>query len=621
MNRSKMAADILRLVGGKENVASVTNCMTRLRFQLKDHKKADVEALKRLDGVQGVVTKNGQFQVVIGTDVGDVCTELKKLGGFHSDADAQQSNQDGSIVMRFFGTLTAIFQPIIPALAGSGMIKALLALLVATHLVSPDSQTYAIFNAFGDALFSFMPFILAYSAAKYFNCNPFVSASLAGVLLHSSFTALNTGDPVLLFGFIPVTMVSYSGSVVPILLIVWVQSYIERFANKISPKPVKIFLAPMLTIIVTGILGITIAGPLGNIVGQVLAVGFNWLNDYAGWVIPVLMGAFCHFFVMTGMHYCFAPIQTIQYATLWYGTILGPGMLASNIAQGAASLVVGLRTKNRKLRELAFSSGFTALMGITEPALYGVTLKLKRPLIATCIGGGVAGLYAGITHLHTYSSTTAGLLALPVYIGGDGFGNVINAVITIIISIVVTAVATFILGFDDPADEDTATVPAAPSASSQKNKVVLSSPIRGQAVPLESVKDDAFASHALGLGAAVQPDEGVVTAPAPATVSSVADSGHAIGLTTDSGVELLIHIGLDTVERKGKGFAVRVKTGDHVQKGQELIRFDLEDLHKAGYDVTSPVIVTNSDDFLDVVAVRDGKVGHTDTLLTVLRRS
>lgn len=620
MNCSKIAADILRLVGGKGNVASVTNCMTRLRFQLKDHKKADVEALKRLDGVQGVVTKNGQFQVVIGTDVGDVCRELKKLGGFHSDTSAQQSSQDGNIVMRFFGTLTAIFQPIIPALAGSGMIKALLALLVATHLVSSDSQTYAIFNAFGDALFSFMPFILAYSAARYFNCNPFVSASLAGVLLHSSFTALNTGDPVLLFGFIPVTMVSYGGSVVPILLIVWVQSYVERFANKISPKPVKIFLAPMLTIIVTGILGITVAGPLGNIVGQVLAVGFNWLNDYAGWVIPVLMGAFCPFFVMTGMHYCFAPIQTIQYATLGYGTILGPGMLASNIAQGAASLVVGLRTKNRKLRELAFSSGFTALMGITEPALYGVTLKLKRPLIATCIGGGVAGLYAGITHLHTYSSTTAGLLALPVYIGGDGFGNVINAVITIIISIVVTAVATFILGFDDPVDEDAAPAPAAPSASSQESKIVLSSPIHGQAVPLESVKDDAFASHTLGLGAAVQPEEGLVTAPVPATVTSVADSGHAIGLTTDSGVELLIHIGLDTVERKGKGFAVRVKTGDHVQKGQELIRFDLDDLRKAGYDVTSPVIVTNSDDFLDVVAVRDGKVDRTDTLLTVLRR-
>lgn len=619
MDYSKTAAEILRLVGGKENVSSITNCMTRLRFQLKDHKKADPEGLKRLSAVQGVVTKNGQFQVVIGTDVGDVCAEIKKQGGFAADSSAQKPAQEGNVVMRFFGTLTAIFQPVIPALAGSGMIKALLALLVATHLVAADSQTYAIFYAFGDALFSFMPFILAYSAARYFNCNPFVSATLAGVLLHSSFTALNTGDPVLLFNFIPVTMVSYGGSVVPILLIVWVQSYVERFANKISPKPVKIFLAPMITIIVTGILGITIAGPLGNIVGQVLAVGFNWLNDYAGWVIPVLMGAFCPFFVMTGMHYCFAPIQTIQYATLGYGTILGPGMLASNIAQGAASLVVGLRTKNRKLRELALSSGFTALMGITEPALYGVTLKLKRPLIATCIGGGVAGLYAGITHLHTYSSTTAGLLALPVYIGGDGFGNVINAVITIIISIVVTAIATLILGFEDPANEDEAPVPA--SSDSHEHKIALCSPIQGQAVALESVKDEAFSTHVLGLGAAVQPKEGLVTAPAAGTISSVAETGHAIGMTTDSGVELLIHIGMDTVELGGKGFAVRVKAGDRVQKGQELVRFDLDALQKAGYDTVTPVVVTNADEFLDVVAVRDAAVGTNDTLLTVLRRS
>ena len=440
MDYKKTAAEILRLVGGEKNVASVTNCMTRLRFNLNDAKKADVEAIKKTKGVQGVVTKNGQFQVVIGTDVGNVCDEIKKLGKFEENAAADSTEKNG-IIAAFFGTLTAIFQPIIPALAGSGMIKALLALLVALKLVDPGSQTYQIFNAFGDALFSFMPFILAFSAAKRFKCNPYVSAVLAGVLLHSSFTGLNTGDLVHLFGFIPVTMISYGGSVVPILLIVWVQSYIEKFANKISPKPVKIFLAPMITIIVTGIIGITIAGPLGNLVGQVIAIGFNGLNDYAGWVIPVLMGTFCPFFVMTGMHYCFAPIQTIQYATLGYGTILGPGMLASNIAQGTAALVVGIKSKNKDLKQLGFSSGVTGLMGITEPALYGVNLRLKKPLYASMIGGCAAGLYAGITGIHTFSSTTAGIFALPVYIGGEGFGNVMNAAITIVISMVVTAIA------------------------------------------------------------------------------------------------------------------------------------------------------------------------------------
>ena len=579
MDYKKTAAEILRLVGGEKNVASVTNCMTRLRFNLNDAKKADVEAIKKTKGVQGVVTKNGQFQVVIGTDVGNVCDEIKKLGKFEENAAADSTEKNG-IIAAFFGTLTAIFQPIIPALAGSGMIKALLALLVALKLVDPGSQTYQIFNAFGDALFSFMPFILAFSAAKRFKCNPYVSAVLAGVLLHSSFTGLNTGDPVHLFGFIPVTMISYGGSVVPILLIVWVQSYIEKFANKISPKPVKIFLAPMITIIVTGIIGITIAGPLGNLVGQVIAIGFNWLNDYAGWVIPVLMGTFCPFFVMTGMHYCFAPIQTIQYATLGYGTILGPGMLASNIAQGTAALVVGIKSKNKDLKQLGFSSGVTGLMGITEPALYGVNLRLKKPLYASMIGGCAAGLYAGITGIHTFSSTTAGIFALPVYIGGEGFGNVMNAAITIVISMVVTAIATFIIGFDDPVDAETDDVS---SIEEKKNtpvkaegiKLTVDSPLEGKIIPLSEVQDEVFSNEIVGKGAAVVPEKGEVHAPSEGEIISIFDTGHALGIRTKDGIELLIHIGLNTVELKGKYFQIHAKEGDHVKKGDLLISFDI----------------------------------------------
>lgn len=621
MDYKKTAAEILKLVGGEANVTSVTNCMTRLRFSLNDAKKADVEAIKKIKGVQGVVTKNGQFQVVIGTDVGNVCDEIKKLGRFEENTASASAEKTG-IVAAFFGTLTAIFQPIIPALAGSGMIKALLALLVALKLVDPGSQTYQIFNAFGDALFSFMPFILAFSAAKRFRCNPYVSAVLAGVLLHSSFTGLNTGDPVHLFGFIPVTMISYGGSVVPILLIVWVQSYIEKFANKISPKPVKIFLAPMITIIVTGIIGITIAGPLGNLVGQVIAIGFNWLNDYAGWVIPVLMGTFCPFFVMTGMHYCFAPIQTIQYATLGYGTILGPGMLASNIAQGTAALVVGIKSKNKDLKQLGFSSGVTGLMGITEPALYGVNLRLKKPLYASMIGGCAAGLYAGITGIHTFSSTTAGIFALPVYIGGEGFGNVINAAITIVISIIVTAVATFVIGFDDPAEEtDDAPLSLneeekAP-AKAESIKITVDSPLEGRIIPLSEVQDEVFSEEIVGKGAAVIPSKGEIHAPSEGEILSVFDTGHALGMRTADGVELLIHIGLNTVELKGKHFQTHTKQGDHVKKGDLLISFDMEAIQKAGYDITTPVLVSNTADYLDIVAKKEGAAG--DALITVLK--
>ncbi|MCI8846418.1 MAG: beta-glucoside-specific PTS transporter subunit IIABC [Kineothrix sp.] len=625
MDYKKTAAEILKLVGGEKNVASVTNCMTRLRFNLNDAKKADVEAIKKVKGVQGVVTKNGQFQVVIGTDVGNVCDEIRKLGRFEENAAADSTEKSG-IIAAFFGTLTAIFQPIIPALAGSGMIKALLALLVALKLVDPGSQTYQIFNAFGDALFSFMPFILAFSAAKRFKCNPYVSAVLAGVLLHSSFTGLNTGDPVHLFGVIPVTMISYGGSVVPILLIVWVQSYIEKFANKISPKPVKIFLAPMITIIVTGIIGITIAGPLGNLVGQVIAVGFNWLNDYAGWVIPVLMGTFCPFFVMTGMHYCFAPIQTIQYATLGYGTILGPGMLASNIAQGTAALVVGIKSKNKDMKQLGFSSGVTGLMGITEPALYGVNLRLKKPLYASMIGGCAAGLYAGITGIHTFSSTTAGIFALPVYIGGEGFGNVINAAVTIVISMVVTAIATMVIGFDDPADETTDEteqgIPSAgeamkESAKAGSIKITVDSPLKGSIIPLSEVQDEVFSGEIIGKGAAVVPEKGEIHAPSEGEILSVFDTGHALGMRTRDGVELLIHIGLNTVELKGKYFQTHIKQGDLVKKGDLLISFDIEEIQKAGYDITTPVLVSNTADYLDILAKKEGKAG--EELITILK--
>ena len=618
MDYKKTAADILELVGGEKNVASVTNCMTRLRFVLNDAGKADVEGLKKVKGVQGVVTKNGQFQVVIGTDVSHVCDEIKKMGHFGEETQAPKEKK--GIVAGFFGGLTAIFQPIIPALAGSGMIKALLALLVFVGWVDSGSQTYQIFNAFGDALFSFMPFMLAFSAAKYFGCNQYVSAALAGVLLHSSFTSLEA--PILLFGFVPVTQVSYGGSVVPILLIVWAQSYIERFANKISPKSVKIFLAPLLTIIVTGCLGITILGPLGNLVGQGLAVGFNWLNDYAGWVIPFLMGTFCPFFVMTGMHYCFAPIQTIQYATLGYGTILGPGMLASNIAQGTASLVVGLKSKNKDLKQLGISAGFTGLMGITEPALYGVTLKYKRPLYAAMIGGGVAGLYAGITGIHTYSSTTAGLLALPVYIGGSGFGNVINAAITIVISMIVTAVATLLLGFDDPVEEqaeETTKKEKKEEEQAPSMRIEIASPVKGTEIPLSEVKDEVFSKNIVGKGAAVIPSEGKVYSPVDGIVASVFDTKHAIGLVSEEGVEVLIHVGLDTVELGGQHFTAHVAQDDKVTKGQLLLEFDVDAIKAAGYDTVTPVVISNTDSYLDVLAADAGEINAGDMLITIVK--
>ena len=621
MDFKQMATTILKLVGGEKNVASVTNCMTRLRFNLNDVSKAQVDEIKKLKGVQGVVNKNGQFQIIIGTHVSKVCDEIHKLGSFGENSSSDAEDKETGVINKILGTITAIFTPVIPALAGSGMIKALLAILNLFGIVSVNSQTYTYLSFLSDTVFYFLPVILAYSAAKRFKCSPYLAAVLGASLLHPSFSALNTGDPVAFFG-IPIRMISYGASVVPILLIVFAQSYIERFAKKISPNAVKVFLVPLITLVLTSLLAFSALGPLGNYVGEVIAVGMNFVNDKAGWLIPVIMGALCPFFIMTGMHYCFAPIQQIQYSTLGYGTILGPGMLSSNIAQATSSLIVGLKSKNKDLKQLALSSSATAFMGITEPALYGVNFKLKKPLYASMIGGGVAGLYAGITGIRTYASATAGLAAIPVYISDD-MSNVINACITIVISIVVTAIVTLILGFDDIKDEDAV---EEATNDSEKNAVKTSivgeismpSPVEGEAIPLSQVNDDVFAQELMGKGMAVIPSEGKVYSPINGTVESLFKTNHAIGLRAENGLELLIHIGLDTVKLGGKHFTPHIKQGDKINVGDLLIEFDKDAIKEAGYELDTAVIVTNSTEYLDVLGTEKTYVTKNDTLIRAI---
>lgn len=618
MDFKKMANEILKLVGGEKNVASVTNCMTRLRFNLNDVSKANTDAIKKLEGVQGVVNKNGQFQIIIGTNVSKVCDEIHKLGNFGENSASDSADKETGVINKVLGTITAIFTPIIPALAGSGMIKALLAVLKLFGLVDAGSQTYAYLTFLSDTVFYFLPVILAYSAAKRFKCSPYLAAVLGAALLHPSFTALNTGDPVAFFG-IPVRMISYGSSVVPILLIVFAQSYVEKFAKKISPASVKVFLVPLITLIITSLIGFTALGPLGNYVGEILAIGMNFINDKAGWLIPVIMGTFTPLFIMTGMHYCFAPIQQIQYATLGYGTILGPGMLSSNIAQATSALVVGLKTKNKSLKQLSLSSSTTAFMGITEPALYGVNFKLKKPLYASMIGGGIAGLYAGITGIRTYASATAGLAAIPVYISDD-MSNVLNACITIVVAIIATTIVTLIMGFDDIEEENK-------EVSEEKNdtkaksivgEIAISTPVEGEVIPLSEMNDDVFAEELMGKGMAVIPTVGKVFAPFNCTVESLFKTNHAIGLKDENGVELLIHIGIDTVKLEGKYFESHIKQGDVVKAGDLLIEFDKEAIKNAGYDITTAVIVTNTANYMDVLGSEKTYIKNEDTLIRVL---
>lgn len=621
MDYKQLASAILAEVGGPSNVSELTHCMTRLRFVLKDDSKASADKVKKLKGVVDVIIKGGQFQVVIGPDVGKVFDALNQIAVFKG-GQKTASGEKESLINRILGAITAIFQPIIPAMCGSGMIKAVLAILVATKLLQNTDSTYIFLNTVADAAFYFLPIFLAVSAAKYFGANMFVAAVLGGMLIHPNFTAMvAAGEAVTFFG-LPIKLVSYGSAVVPSLLIVFAESYVEKWIDKYTPAAVKVFMVPLLTLLVMAPIGYAVLGPLGSFCGDILFVIFNFFNNQARWVLPLLMGAFSPLLVMTGMHYSLVPIQLAQYASLGYGTLLGPGMLSSNIAQATAALVVSRKSKNKELRSVAASGSITAFFGITEPVLYGVTMKLKRPLIAVMIGGGVAGLWAGLTNMRTYATASAGLLALPVYICED-MSNVRNAVICIIISIVATAIATLLIGWEDPVDESgdavPQEVPAAKNESSNKaNYMKIAAPVKGNVVALKDVEDEVFSKGVLGKGAAIQPEEGRVVSPVNGTVAAVFDTKHAIGLQSDDGAEILIHVGMDTVELNGKHFTAHVKAGDKVKVGQLLLEFDMKTIQEAGYKLVTPVIVSNTPAYLDVIETKEKHVKEKDELLTIV---
>lgn len=612
-----IANEVVKNIGGTENIESVTNCMTRLRFTLKNVSKVDVESLEKVKGVQGVVNKNGQFQVVIGSDVSHVCDEIKKMGSFSETVNAN-SEENVSLVNRVLGAITAIFQPVIPAICGAGMIKAVLALLTAFHVVEATSQTYVLLAMVADSAFYFLPIFLAVSSAKRFGCNTFIAAVLGAMLIHPTYAGIVSAGEAFKFIGLPIKLVSYGSSVVPAILIVWAQSYVEKFAKKISPNAVKVFLIPLIVFLIMTPLAFVVIGPLGSFVGDILCNIFDFLNNQARWVIPVLMGAFCPLFVMTGMHYSFMPVQLAQYATLGYGTLLGPGMLASNISQAGACFAVALRTKDKEMKSTALSSATTALFGITEPALYGVTMKLKKPLWTVMISGGIAGLWGGLTNMRTYASATAGVTALPVYICDD-LSNVRNAFICIVIALVSSFVLTLLFGV--PKNEDTSSDNEVFEANNTKlNKYTeIVSCMNGKVVPLENVEDDVFSKKIMGPGVAILPIEGKVYAPFDGVVNTVFPTKHAYGLTSVDGIETIIHLGLDTVNLEGKYFDAKVKSGQSVKKGDLLAEFDLEALQNEGYNMVTPVIITNNDQFIDVIETQKSDVKVGDELVKVFR--
>lgn len=617
-----LARDIVQLVGGKENVTQAYHCQTRLRFTLADEGKADEDAIKAHDGVVGVIHGAGQFQVCIGPHVADVFEEVEKLVDT-GEKDVEAPAEKKGVFDRVIDFVAGTFQPIIPALSGAGMVKAVMALLTTFELISADSQTYQMLNIFADGVFYFLPILLAFTEAQKLKCNPILATGVAAMLLHPNWSAfVSAAEPVNFFEVIPFTLASYGSSVIPIILIVFVQSFVEKWLNKHIPASVNLVFVPMLTFLVMGTLAFSVLGPIGYIVGEWLSIFFTFLAENAAWVPAVLIGGLCPVMVMFGIHNGIAPLGPIQMADLGYDSIWGPGNIVSNMAQASAGLVVALRSK--KDRKVAMPGAITAFMGITEPILYGTNLPKKYPLVAAMIGGACGGLYAGLTQTHRFATGSGGLPAVLLYIGDGTMQHLINIIIAMVIAAGISAALTFVLyghfekDGEPTAKKDELPEPAAPTEPASAPVLAsgtLVAPIAGEVLPMESCSDPIFAGKGMGDGCVVVPADGSLVSPCDGTVSLIADTGHAVGLVSDQGAEILIHIGIDTVNLAGKPFTAHVAPGERVRAGQSLMDVDLAQIKAAGLSTETMVIVTNTPDFSAVTTTAVGTVSAGDELL------
>lgn len=622
------AEKLVQALGGKENITRVFHCMTRLRFYVKDRSMINEEEIKKLPEISGVNWHQDQFQVIAGNEVNEMYAELIKMGIPNDDTDtSQKTAEKKSIGSAIIDSITGCMTPMIPALTAAGMIKVVLTLLTTFSIVSDSSSTYQVISFIGDAAFYFMPFLIAANAAKVFNVNQSLALIIAGVFLHPSFTAMiESGNPITFFS-IPVTPTTYSYSVIPIILMVWIMSYIVKLVDRITPRIVKLILHPTLVILISAPIAIIVVGPLGGIIGDGLAVAIDFLSTKLGFIIVGVLSAAFPFIVMTGMHHALTPIGLNAVAT-GGDSLIFVSQVCSNVAQGGASLAVAVRSKDKNMKQLASASGISALMGITEPALYGVTLKLKRPVVAAAIAAGIGGIIGGLLQVTLYIAQNC-ILAIPAFIGGDGMMNFFYGLIMIIVSFAGAFILTLILGFkDDPEDlessstnvEKTEKSEEAPASKPLVEKIQILSPATGTVKDITEVPDKTFADKVLGDGAAVIPDEGKIYAPADGTVVNIMDTKHGIMFRTSQGVELLIHIGLETVNLKGKYFTSHTKSGAQVKAGDLLVEFDLEAIRADGYNPITPIVVTNGDDYIRSVNMvkSDEKITHGDCLLTIV---
>ncbi|MFV0407896.1 MAG: beta-glucoside-specific PTS transporter subunit IIABC [Propioniciclava sp.] len=601
-----LARDVLNNVGGEENISSYTHCATRLRLQLKDNAKADKATVEKLPGVIAVMEAGGQFQVVIGNNVPLVFAELNKITSI--DHDAVEAPK-GSLFNQFIALISSIFAPMLWTLAGAGLFKAFLSLFVNFGWLDPASTTHTILNAASDALFYFLPLFLAITAAKRFKTNQFTSLAIGAALVYPATAALAAPDagPVTFLG-IPVVMMSYASSVIPIVVAVWLQGYLERFLNRVLPSAIRNFTTPLLTLFIMVPLVLMTVGPVTTYVANWLSGGINALFTFAPWLAGAIMGGFWQVFVLFGLHWGLTPLMINEFATQGYSILTGP-LLAAVLAQAAATLAVMLRSRSANRREVAGPAALSGfLAGITEPAIYGVNLPLKKPFYFGIAGGAIGGTIAALGGSAADAFVFPSLLAIPAYMN---VGNFTLQLLGTGSAIAIAFILTWLFVDRELPDADTDADAAVEAVAGQSAGAVVHvpSPVAGDIIALDQVPDKVFASGAMGVGFGVKTTDGTVRAPVDGTVAVTMKSNHAFGLKTDDGVEVLIHIGIDTVQLQGEHFTSHVEKGQRVAAGDVLATFDLEAVKAAGYDPTTIVVITNS--------AKLGGVTVSDEALTV----
>jgi PTS system beta-glucosides-specific IIC component len=631
-----LAAGIVQEVGGEENIASATHCATRLRLKLRNESKADKAAVEKLPGVITVMRAGGQFQVVVGNDVPTVYTELgkiTKLTGEDSPTGRDEAPK-GNLLNRFIDLVSSIFQPIVWPLAGAGLLKAFLSMASQFGWLNPESQTYVILAAAADALFYFLPLFLAVTAARRFKTNQFTSMAIAGALVYPSIVALGAEGAPVSFAGLPVIMMNYTSSVIPIIVAVWLQGYLERFLNKILPSALRNFTTPLLTILIMVPLVLMTVGPITTYAAQGISAGITAIFGFAPWLAGALLAGFWQIFVLFGLHWGFVPILTNDLATQGYSLLSGP-LMPAVLAQAAATLAVFVRTRNAARREVAGPgalSGFLA--GITEPAIYAVNLPLKKPFYFGIAGGAIGGAIVSIGGSAANSFVFPSLLALPAYTTIGSFGLLlIGTGVAVVIAFTLTFLFApreqkVLAAVVQPGEIDVlAPVSDQPTAATLRTgtanaaevagTVEVLAPVDGRSMNLAEVADKVFASGAMGEGLGIVPTDGRIYAPISGTVKAAMKSGHAYGIKSPDGVEILVHVGIDTVQLDGRGFKPAVTRGDQVKAGDLLAEVDLNVVAEAGYDTTTLVVVTNTAQLAGVVPVAQGTVTHGQPAVTV----